>query len=123
MSSVEPSANGSNGHGPDGKFLQGNPGGPGNPHAAEVSQLRSALLQAVTADDLRNVIAALVNQAKSGNVQAAKVLLDRLFGRPKLEVELSGDSQLSMEQRVSIVNRFFGIEPGDENLQFGTKKR
>ena len=66
---------------------------------------------------------ALLSQAKGGNVQAAKVLLDRLFGRPKLEVELSGDSQLSMEQRVSIVNRFFGIEPSDENLQFGTKNR
>ena len=38
-----------------GKFAQGNPGGPGNPHAKRVGELRTALLDAVTPEDMRAV--------------------------------------------------------------------
>ena len=50
----KPSANGDNG-GRDalGRFGPGNAGGPGNPHARKVAQLRTALLRSVKASDLR----------------------------------------------------------------------
>ena len=35
-----------------GRFLQGNPGGPGNPMSKAVNRLRSALLRAVDDDDV-----------------------------------------------------------------------
>lgn len=67
---------------PSGRFLPGNQGGPGNPHAAQVSRLRAELLRAVTPEDMREVIRALVGLAKSGDVRAIKELLDRVLGKP-----------------------------------------
>jgi len=89
-----PLSNGANGEGNRvverdamGRFSQGNQGGPGNPYAKKISELRSALMQAVTPDDLQEVIAKLVEEAKGGNIPAAKELLDRVLGRA-LEVDL-----------------------------------
>lgn len=64
-----------------GRFVRGNPGGPGNPHAGTVARLRSVLLDTVTEDDLRAVVRALVDEARSGNVPAIRELLDRTLGR------------------------------------------
>lgn len=65
-----------------GKFAQGNPGGPGNPHAKRVGELRTALLDAVTPEDMRAVVKALVEAARGGDVAAARVLFERTLGRP-----------------------------------------
>jgi len=67
--------------GPDGRFLPGNPGGPGNPRAAQVAELRRALLEAVTPDDVRGIVAGLVERAKHGDHHATLAVLDRLFGK------------------------------------------
>jgi hypothetical protein len=64
-----------------GRFVPGNPGGPGNPHAALVARLRAAMLGAVTPDDIHDVLRALVRLAKSGHVPAAREVLDRVLGR------------------------------------------
>lgn len=77
-----PSTNGSNRErAKGGKFQQGNAGGPGNPHAKRVAQLRSILLSAVSEDDLREVVTMLVKKAKEGDMVAVRELLDRLVGR------------------------------------------
>jgi ribosomal protein L17 len=65
----------------------GNPGGPGNPHAEQVGRLRSALLNAVTEEDIRQVVSALIGKAKSGDVHAARILFDRVLGKP-IEADL-----------------------------------
>lgn len=65
-----------------GRFTPGNSGGPGNPHAAQVAKLRAALLEAVTPQDLRAVVAALVKAAKGGSVPAARELMERILGKP-----------------------------------------
>jgi hypothetical protein len=70
-----------NGRSTKGQFLPGNPGGPGNPHAGRVQKLRSALLNAVTEQDVSAVAAALVAAAKSGDVPAIKLLFDRVLGK------------------------------------------
>lgn len=77
-----PSPNGSNGRDERGRFTAGNAGGPGNPHAAQVGRLRSALVSAVTEEDMREVITALVDKAKAGSIAAARVLFDRVLGKP-----------------------------------------
>ena len=64
-----------------GRFLPGNPGGPGNPHATQVSRLRSAMLRCVTEDEIREVVGKLIELAKRGNVPAAREILDRCLGR------------------------------------------
>jgi len=82
-----PSTNGQNGRDAAGRFTKGNAGGPGNPHAARVAQLRSALLNAVTEDDMIAVARALIHKAKLGDVPAIRELCERTLGKP-LEPDL-----------------------------------
>ena len=65
-----------------GQFAPGNGFGKGNPHARRVAALRSALLDAVSEDDMRAVIQKVVEQAKQGDVMAARVLFERVLGKP-----------------------------------------
>lgn len=76
-----PSTNGSNGHDTTGRFAAGNSLGRGNPHAAQVARLRSAMLAAVSEDDMKATIGKLVELAKGGDVAAIKLLFDRVLGK------------------------------------------
>jgi hypothetical protein len=76
-----------NGRGQAGRFSAGNRFGKGNPHARRVSLLRATLLTSVTPGDLKEVVAALLAQAKAGDVAATKELLQRLLG-PPVELDL-----------------------------------
>ena len=69
-----------NGRSANGRFGKGNPGGPGSPYSKKVHALRRALLEAVTEDEIKQVVAALLREAKLGNVQAARELLSRCLG-------------------------------------------
>src|SRR5262249_20282394 len=75
-------APGSDGRGANGRFTAGNPGGPGNPFARRVAQLRSILMQAVKPEDLVAIVRKLVERAKAGDVAAAKLLLAYVLGKP-----------------------------------------
>ncbi len=66
----------------NGRFRQGNAGGPGNPLAGKISKLRAALVAAVNEEDIREIAHALIETAKGGDVRAVKELLDRTIGRP-----------------------------------------
>lgn len=66
-----------------GQFIVGNKGGPGNPAAAAVARNRQALLEAVEPDQLRAVVLKLVEQALAGDVAAARLVLERLCGKPE----------------------------------------
>ena len=65
----------------NGRFATGNKGGPGNPFARKVGQLRAALLETVT-DDMRAVATKLVEMACAGELPAIRELLERTLGRP-----------------------------------------
>ncbi|MCA9276857.1 MAG: hypothetical protein KDA29_12600 [Phycisphaerales bacterium] len=64
-----------------GRFTAGNPGGPGNPHAGQVAKLRAAILRAVDEGDIEMIIAKLVEQARGGDLTAAREVLDRTIGK------------------------------------------
>ena len=78
----EPSLNGGNGQGSDGRFAKGNRMGKGNPMAKHVNRQRIQLLRSVKASDMKAIIGKLVADAKEGNVQAAKEILARCLGEP-----------------------------------------
>lgn len=65
-----------------GRFTKGNSGGPGRPPAASVHEHRAALVNAVTPNDVKRVVRVLLDKALSGDIQAARILLDRLLGPP-----------------------------------------
>ncbi len=79
--SVIPSPNGSNGRNSRGQFTAGNAGGPGNPFARHIGQLRTALMESMTPADVEAVVHKLVDLAKEGSIPAAKELLERCLGK------------------------------------------
>ena len=70
-----------NGRTAKGRFAKGNLGGPGNPHGSQVAKLRAALLDAVSIEDIEAVARTLVAQARAGEIQAARELLNRVMGK------------------------------------------
>ncbi len=93
VANASPSSNGSNGRRENGTFAPGYKGGPGNPYAARVGQLRSMLIQAVGDNDFKDIIAALLKQAKDGDLPAIREVLDRLLGKPKTTIEVQKDGE------------------------------
>lgn len=78
-----PSTNGDNGRDTAGRFGPGNRHGRGNPLGGRVARLRAAMLRAVTPDDIRAVVKAMLDAAKGGDVAAAKLLLGYTVGEPR----------------------------------------
>lgn len=75
-------ATGDNGRDAGGRFTTGNRFASGNPAHKRAAELRSALLNAVSPTDLKEIVAALVAAAKRGDTVAAREVLDRVLGRP-----------------------------------------
>ena len=70
-----------------GQFARGNKGGPGNPFARQVAELRKVFLDAITPDDMRALMRALIERAKNGDVAAAKLVFQYTLGKPAPAVE------------------------------------
>src|SRR5262249_16838246 len=71
-------------------------GGPGNPYPRRVAALRRALLDSVTEDDMSAIAEAVIGEAKTGNVAAAKLLFQYVLGKP--------DSAMNVDLRAPISN-------------------
>jgi hypothetical protein len=72
-----------NGSGRDskGRFTAGNPGGPGNPFARRVAQLRSVMLQCITDEDMQAITHAVLLKARNGDLQAVKLMYQYGIGK------------------------------------------
>ena len=79
-----------NGRSPGGRFALGNAFARGNPNARRMHELRQALLAAVRPEDVQAVGARLLELARAGDIQAAKVWLEFVIGKPSQAIELSG---------------------------------
>ena len=98
----EPSPSGNNGRNARGQFTIGNHAAQGNPLARRIGQLRSALVGAVTVEDMVAIARKLVEQARGGDVLAMRLLLERTIGKP---VELDVIERLeSLEAQLSEVD-------------------
>ena len=101
-----------NGRLPSGKFAKGNPGGPGNPHAARVGQLRALFFESISDADFQAIIATLISLAKSGDLAAVKILLERALGR----VEVVPEPAAEDASPVGIVRQLLTSERGRQIL-------
>src|SRR5438093_11640077 len=96
-----------NGHDAKGRFTRGNPGGPGNPFARQVAQLRQVILNRLTEEDLLAITEALLAKAKEGSVGAAKLLLAYALGKPASAPDpdrLDGQELKDFKEQVETVN-------------------
>ena len=65
-----------------GRFTIGNSGGPGNPHAGQTQKLKSIMLNRLTEVEMEAITDALIEKAKAGNIQAARILFSYCLGKP-----------------------------------------
>ena len=68
-----------------GRFLRGNPGGPGNPHVRRQSEYQTAVQEAVTPERLAVLMRQVLKAALEGDMTAARVVFDRVLGKPGTE--------------------------------------
>lgn len=95
----EPSETGDNGRDERGRFTTGNQAARGNPYARRVAAFRSALYEALTPEEVKELVRKLFNQAMGGDAAAARIILDRLYGPPvALDIE---ERMHHLEQLVS----------------------
>lgn len=73
-----------------GHFEKGWKGGPGNPFSKRLHELRQSVIDCTTPEDVKAVIGKLFELAKSGDVQAARVWLEYVIGKPAQSLEISG---------------------------------
>ena len=86
-----------------GRFVPGTCGGPGNPNAKRVSEWRQALVEAVSKEDLVEVIKRLVVAAKAGEPWAVREVLDRCLGKPRVQIAVeAGDAPLKTYVNVDV---------------------
>ena len=57
------------------RFAKGNKGGTGNPYMKRVMELRATLYKSLGGDDVHDIIKAMVELAKKGDVAAARLIL------------------------------------------------
>jgi hypothetical protein len=83
----EPTPQAAEGRESNGRFAKGNKGGPGNPFARKVAQLRAALVNFVTEDDMKHLCFVLKMRAEGGDMVAMKLLFQYVLGKPAETVD------------------------------------
>ena len=69
-----------------GRFVKGNPGGPGNPYVRRLAEYQAAIQDVISPHRFRGVMASLLKAViERQNVQAARVIIDRVLGKSRAE--------------------------------------
>jgi hypothetical protein len=76
-----------NGRDGQGRFVRGNPGGPGNPYYRRQAELKRQMLASVTDEDVQSVMQVLLGLARGGDLAAIKLFLEYTVGKPAKEVD------------------------------------
>jgi hypothetical protein len=80
----------SNGRDDRGRFSPGNTFGKGNPTARRMAELRSAFLDCVDAETMREVVESLGELVRSGDTAAIRIVLEYTMGKPPQALEITG---------------------------------
>ena len=86
-----------------GRFLKGTAPGPGNPLARRTAEYRAAIREAVSPEDLAQIIKVLMEKALAGDVHAAREVLDRILGKAKVRVEVEEPRRSVEEMRARLL--------------------
>src|SRR5207244_7364076 len=109
----------------NGRFVKGNPGGPGNPFARKVAALRKALINFVTVDDMKHVAFILKEKAMAGDLVAIKLLFQYVLGKPtegvdpdRLDIEeakLQDEHYAMVEEPAMLAEMYAGAAAAEED--------
>ena len=103
---------------PDGTFAEGNKIGKGNPLAGQIAKLRAALIRAIDARDVAEIMRGVIERAKSGDLAAAKLVLSYCAGEPaKLIDDLARRHPAASLPRET-VHELIGAEDPQRELPF-----
>lgn len=105
----EPSSNGELGRNSNGQFTQGHSFSAGNKGSTneKTRELKKALLEAVSVQDMKDIASNLVAKAKGGDIQAIKELFDRCLGRALQTHSIDAEVRFyTSEQRDAIRAKF-----------------
>ena len=80
----------------NGKFVQGNPGGPGRKTKAVEERYELAYKNAATPEDITKIMMVAVEQAKNGDRYARDFVFDRLIG-PVAKEPVGNSVQIIMD--------------------------
>jgi len=75
---------------PHGRFVKGNPGGPGRGKKEVEESYLQAFRDTVSPEDWRAIIGKAVADAKNGDATARRFIADYLIGTPKQSIEMTG---------------------------------
>jgi len=99
---------------PNNKRAVGSVGG-GNPNPKRMAGLKRAFLECGSEADVRELYALLMKAARDGDIQATKLLLDHLVGRPTHQVEVTGldgdPVKVDMATMTSVILGVLGDDP------------
>jgi hypothetical protein len=103
----------SNGRDNWGRFAAGNRAAAGNPINRRMRELRQALFDCTTDEDIVEIKRSLMESARAGDTAAAKVLLEYLIGKPAQAIEIGGpDGQaLDVTTVAAVVLEALGDDP------------
>jgi hypothetical protein len=102
----------------------GNKGG--NPNVRRQSEYKRALIACGSEEDIQKLYKTLMTAALGGDVQAAKLLLDHLVGRPAQAVEISNaDQHVDKGQGTKLTAIFLSIigDDPEKRAQFAAALR
>jgi hypothetical protein len=103
-----------NGRSPDGRFALGNHAAAGNPINRRMKELRRALLDSATPEDVKQVGQTLWELATRGDVQAARVWLEFVIGKPPQALEVSGPDGQALGMEVVMTAVLVALAPYPE---------
>jgi hypothetical protein len=92
---TKPKPNGDSDRNNKGQFNKGNKAAVGhrNPNARKTQELHNALLKNIKPSDIRAIVKKLIDNAKAGDIVAAREVLDRCLGKPEKTIVSRDESE------------------------------
>lgn len=97
----KPSSNGRNRRGQFTKKNKAAVGRKDKPVDVKTKKLKETYINAITENDIKEIVKGQVSKAKEGDTTAAKEIFDRLWGRAKQEIDVEHSGSISFTEALS----------------------
>ena len=84
------------------RFKVGNTASRGDPLIAKLQEFRKTIQSSVSKKNVRDIMKAMIEKAKKGDVKAAQLVLERVAGKVKDNTEISVTNGQSQELTIKL---------------------